>query len=368
MTRRWREAAQQVGLAVLSVGVALLLAEVVVRATGLVPEHALVGARLADARFTVLLDCYPSNPRSYFDIDLRTPENRARYSHVAPNRYGSVSARAPYAVESRYNSLRFRERPFADLPSGKTRVALLGDSFTEGQGVKEAETATRVLGRLLEAREPGKFDVVSCGRRGDDFPKLLETLDDCLLAEPDVVVYLMVLNDAEQSPEFRKRQTFVNDWILLRGHDEEATAPTFFQSRLVDLVKGRLDALRVGRETTRWYREMYDEPNRAGWEHTQGYLREMDRRLRAQGRRFGVGLWPLFVGLEGGYPFLSAHEAIQASCTAARIPFVDLRRAFAGSRTADLWVHPLDHHPNEHAHAAAARALVEPVISLVPRT
>jgi hypothetical protein len=93
----------------------------------------------------------------------------------------------------------------------------------------------------------------------------------------------------------------------------------------------------------------------------------MDRRLSARGRRFGVGLWPLLVGLEGDYPFVSAHEVIRASCAAARIPFVDLRDALAGSRTADLWVHPLDHHPNERAHAAAARALVEPVLSLAPR-
>jgi len=364
-----RETVQKVGLAALSLGLTLLLAEGALRMTGVPAARALVGARLTDARFTVLLDCYPSNPRGYFDIDLRTSESRSRYVNVAPRRYEAVAARAPYAVESRYNALRFRERAFSDLPAGKTRLALLGDSFTEGQGVKEAETVARTLARVLERRMPGRFDVVNCGRRGDDFPKLLETLDDCLAAEPDVVVYLKVLNDAEQSPEFRRRQSFVNDWILLRGREEdEGVVPAgFFDSRLLTLVKGRIDALRVDRETTRWYREMYDEPNRAGWEHTQGDLREMDRRLRTRGGRFGVALWPLFVGLEGSYPFAAAHEAIRASCEAGRIPFVDLRGAFAGSRTRDLWVHPLDHHPNERAAAAAAGALEEPVLALASR-
>jgi hypothetical protein len=358
---RGRELALKVALAALSVASAVLLAEIGLRLAGFGATSPLVGARLADARHTVLLDCYPTNPRSYFEIDLRTPESHARYAHVAPHRYDAVAARAPFALECRYNALRFRERDFAALPPGRTRVALLGDSFTEGQGVKQDETAARVLGRLLETEAPGRFDVVNCGRRGDDFPKLLDTLDDCLTADPAVVVYLMVLNDAEQAPEFRARQTFVNDWILLRGREEES-APRFFDSRLLRLARERLDAFRVGRETTRWYRGMYGEENRSGWVRTQASMREMDRRVRGRGGLLVTALWPLLVNLEGGYPFGAEHDAIRAACDAARIPFVDLRGALGKARTSDLWVHPLDHHPNERAQAAAAAALVLPVI------
>ena len=51
-----------------------------------------------------------------------------------------MARRAPYAVEFRYNSLRFRDAEFGPKRPGVRRVMVLGDSFTEGQGVKEPDT------------------------------------------------------------------------------------------------------------------------------------------------------------------------------------------------------------------------------------
>ena len=70
---------------------------------------------------------------------------------------------------------------------------------------------------------------------------------------------------------------------------------------LLALVSDRLETLRTSRATLRWDREMYAEPNREGWQRTQGYLREMNRRTRAQGGRFLVASWPLLVRLDD-YP------------------------------------------------------------------
>jgi hypothetical protein len=97
---------------------------------------------------------------------------------------------------------------------------------------------------------------------------------------------------------------------------------------------------------------------------TQDYLREMSRRLDQKGARLLVAPWPLFVGLEHGYPFKAAHEAIGAFCTVARIPHHDLLRVFEGRRTSDFWVHPVDHHPNERAHRLAAESLLPDVLEL----
>jgi hypothetical protein len=91
--------------------------------------------RMANARWTLLLDCYPTNPRGYFDIDLRQPASRELYFSVAPLRFDAVARRAPWAVESRYNELRFRDAPLGPKTPGVRRVMVLGDSFTEGQGV-----------------------------------------------------------------------------------------------------------------------------------------------------------------------------------------------------------------------------------------
>jgi len=346
-----------------------LAAEAGLRAVNYTPRRLQSTARLLDEGWTLLLDCYPKNPRRYFEIDLRQPESRARYGHLSAHRFDAVARRAPWAVEFRYNSLRYRDREFGPRRRGVRRVAVLGDSFTEGQGVKEADTYPRVLERLLNASEPGGFEVLNCGRRGDDFPALYESFEQVLRQDPDLVVYGMVPNDAAQSEAFRVRHAFVNDLIMDRGWSllgKPVPQMRRLESRLLASLRDRIDARRTARETTRWYLDMYGEPNREGWERTQAYLREMNRRLRARGARLLVASWPLLVYLEGDDPFASVRAEVARACAAAGIPRHDLRPALRGRRASTLWVDPLDMHPNEVAHRLAAESLA-PVVREMAR-
>jgi lysophospholipase L1-like esterase len=348
-------------LAVIPVGL-----EAVLRLSGFVPEREQAVRRMVDARWTTLLDCFPSNPRGYFDVDLRRPDSRARYERLAPQRFDAIARHHPWAVESRYNALRFRDAPLGKKPPGVRRVVILGDSFAEGEGVKEGDTVARVLARLLEERAPGRYEVRNCGRRGADFPEIYEAFEDVLPYEPDLVVYMLTLNDAVQPPEFRARQTYLNDWILDRTNvpDDPDAAPSLLRPRVFDFFSDRVGALITGRETTRWYLDMWGDANRAGWERTQEYLREMKRRLNPNGARLLVAPWPLFVGLDRGYPFAPVHETIRRFCLVAQIPHHDLLSVFLGRRTSGFWVHPVDFHPNEVAHRMAAEALVPDVLNL----
>jgi lysophospholipase L1-like esterase len=364
VSSRGREALLRLVLAAAAMGASLLGVELALRAAGYAPREYHASARLVDARWRMLLDCYPSNPRGYFDIDLRTPQHRERYFHLAPHRYESVIARAPWAVHVEYNSLRFREAEPTRPRAGVRRVVVVGDSFVEGQGVKAPDTCVRVLERLLNEGQ-GQWEVRNCGRRGADFPQLYdEAFEGALRYSPDVVIYGMVLNDADRSPEFQARQSYVNDWILDRGrlHDGRPFPEMhLFDSRLTALVADRIEKRRTAQATSRWYHEMYGEPNRAGWERTQGYIREMNRRTLAMGGRFLVVSWPLMIGLEGDDPFADVSEKVARLCLAAGIPRHDLRPAFHGQRTESLWVHPVDLHPNETAHRLAAESLA-PVV------
>ncbi len=369
MRARLRSLALNLALAGASLLVVLLLLEAALRLAGVAPTSELATRRIFDGRWTLLLDCFPSNPRGYFPIDLRLPENDARYRRLAPGRFDAIQRHHPWAVEFRYNALRFRDAPLGPKPAGKIRVMVMGDSFTEGQGVQEQNTAARVLGRLLEAAAPGRFEVRNCGRRATDFPALSQLFEEILPYDPDIVVYALVLNDAEQPEAFRARQEYLDDWILDRQNPPDAQGPapvSPWRSRLFDVVAGRVQSWRVGRETTRWYLDMWSDAN-PGWPRTQEQIRAMDRRLKARGARLLVAPWPLFVGLEDRYPLLPVHETIRRFCLGEGIAFHDTLPAFLGRRSSDFWVHPVDRHPNELAHRRTAETLAPVVLRLAER-
>ncbi len=105
---------------------------------------------------------------------------------------------------------------------------------------------------------------------------------------------------------------------------------------------------------------MWSDAN-PGWPRTQGYLRQMDRELKARHARLLVVSWPLLVGLDAGYPFEPVHRTLAGFFAREGIRYQDLLPAFRGRRPADLWVHEVDRHPNERAQAIAADALL-PVV------
>lgn len=354
----------QLALSAGAVVACALAVELVLRALDYAPESYGAFAHVANGRRTLFLDCYPDNPRGYFDTDLRDPAVRDRYRAWGFQRVDAVAFRAPWAVEVRYNALRFRDAELGAKPKGVRRVMVLGDSFTEAQGVREPDTLPKALERLLDSGERGRWEVHNCGRRATDFPQLYEAFDEILRYEPDLVVYAMVLNDVERSAEFESRQKYLNDWIVDMGRMAAEGAPPelgFWRPRVLALVTDRVRRYRVGRETTRWYRDMYAGPNRDGWEETKNRMREMNERMQERGGRLLVALWPLLVGLEDEYPFENVHRTIGEFCLTAGIPEVDLLSELRGHASDSLWVHPIDRHPNEVANRLAAGALA-PVV------
>ncbi len=310
----------------------------------------------------LFLDLYPSNPRGYFDLDLRRTDTRAGYEALLGRSLVEEARETPFAVEVRFNSLHFRDREVPPRRAGVRRVMVLGDSFTEGQGVREADTYPRVLERLLQEAEPGRWEVLNCGHRGADFPQLYVMFEQQVLpSDPDLVLYGMVLNDVAQTPAFGKRYPAINDWIR-----EQRAEPPAWWPRSLGFVKDRLAARRIGEESTRWYREMYAEPNREGWASTERLIKQMAERMRARGGRLAIALWPLLVDLETSYPFAEVHRQIADFCRANGIPLVDLLPTLRTRPARALWVYPADRHPNEMAHRLAAESLALALRDLGP--
>lgn len=348
-------------LALTSILLALTVGEGFVRIVGYSSPRFRGMARLASRDSRLVLDCYPSNPRQYFDIDLRDRAMRARYFSLAPHRYDRVARTTPFAIESRYSPAGFRgENPGPKRP-GVRRIVVFGDSFTEGLGVRPADAYPLVLEALLNAQEAGHWQVLNYGRRHTDFPELLDLFEEALAHDPDLVIYGMSLNDPVQSETLQAQLDSVYEWIMARRRVAAGPPRGRLESRLLELLADRIALFRIGRQTSRWYHDLYGEPNREGWRRTQDYWKSMNARAQDRGSRFLLVSWPLLVGLEGSYPFRDVSETIRGACLANGIAHHDLLPALQGRRSESLWVHPVDMHPNEIAHRLAAESLA-PVV------
>ena len=311
------------------------------------------------------LDCYPTNPRGYFDLDLREPLRRKRYEELGVPGLDDLASQAPFCVELRYNSAGLRDRIPAPRRTNVRRVIVVGDSFTEGQGVRESDVYSRLLEAQLNGGGKDSWEVLNFGRRGADIPGLAGIFEQALGLDPDVVVYGMVLNDCEQSPNFRAQHPLLSQ--RLRGHARADAPPSRrpFGLRSISFVTRQWEMFRVNWGMAEWYRDLYGQPNREGWRRTQAILQEMDLRLQRGGAHFLIAVWPVLVSLGGGYPLEQVHEAITAFCRSAGIACVDLLPALKGRSSASLWVHPVDTHPNELAHRLATANLAPAVRHLI---
>jgi lysophospholipase L1-like esterase len=315
---------------------------------------------LYNKEMTAGLDCYPSDPSGYFDLDLRAGATRARFEALGVRRVEDCADYAPHAVELRYNSLQLREPEPRPRRAGVRRVVVLGDSFTEGQGVKEHDAYPRVLEGALNA-SGGGWEVLNFGRRGADFPALQHAFDEVMAQDPDVVVYGMVLNDCERTEEFRTRHPFVTEWlegprhklVLMAGRPPFGTRTAFF-------VRRRIDQYRLDRAMRAWYVELYGEVNHEGWRRMQAAIETMHRRMALRGGHLLVATWPVLAHFDD-YPFRGAHETVGRFCHSGGIAWADLLPALQGRAAEDLWAHPHDPHPNALAHRLVAESLAPAV-------
>lgn len=226
------------------------------------------------------------------------------------------------------------------LRDGRPRAVFVGDSFTEGLGVRAVDTFPARLGRALD------IQALNHGVTGSD------TGEQRLLWRhygrtwaPDLVVWTFVLNDF--SPQIP-----VGPDYLMRYEP----AP-LLGSSLLGMTRLVLARRAAHTATVEGYRRSLDPALDPGaFAALEDTLREVDAELTARGGRVIFVIFPLMWDLRE-YPFRAAHQHVAAAAARAGVEVVDLLPAFAGERAADLWASAFDHHPNARGHAIAAERL-----------
>lgn len=346
----------------LGIGVALLLAELGFRFLALGPPELITKRWLIDeSRPGRLYHCYPSNPHREFDPvpDVTRGRWRLESALFEPEPIPLEELEdTPWCVEYRTSSQGLRDREYSNQPpEGVARILGVGDSFAVGEGVPVELGLFAQLDALLGE----KTEVLNGAQPGVNtreelaILKRLRTRFHCRRA---LVVF--VPNDIELNPELAASQDYINDLINIRAERlEEATRSNWIVEvsrlgRYLDMVSTMRKA---SRSTIAWYRDSYSpQRNEENLRRLSGYFREM---TALPDCRVVLVLYPLLEGFTTDYPLGEVHRRVSDLAVEAGLPVLDLAPVFSGIEPSELWVHPVDHHPNGRAHGLAAKAIVE---------
>ena len=341
--------------------------EVVLRALDIRPTKMLIKRYLMGNDAGSIYWCYPDNPHGEFrPVPDVTYGNWVLKIMKMPRMVEIPLARlgeTPWCVEYHTSPQKLRDREFGPRPGGVLRVAGVGDSFAAGEGVP----IERSLFKRIEANLGSGYEVINAAQPGHNTREELERLRflaskiDC---QRGIVVW--IANDVGRTPKLDARQDYVNDLVLLRDERLQDDDRRWYrgQSRLIDLVDSRLhlwsardDLARVTADTIQWYRDCYD-PSKNG-DNLRQFAADLAGIANVPGCRSVLVLYPMLEGIESEYPLADVHTYVAAAAKGAGLPVFDLAPVFRGQRSSDLWVHPVDHHPNGRAHELAAAAIVD---------
>lgn len=236
-------------------------------------------------------------------------------------------------------------------PAGMTRVVLLGDSLTFGQGVAQQDTYPA----RLRALSGESWEWIVLAKGGASTQTELGFLKEYGCAyKPDIVIASLVTND----PHVASGPPPPQDWPILtrRAGNADSYNPHF--AYLIDYHLNRLlDGLDMRYSYLDWEADLYDaeQPWFAEW---QSAVQEMSETARACGaeRLYAVTL-PSAANYQD--PDLRAsierkHAILTGEFEAAGFETVDLLPAYLtefGERPFhSLWALPNDGHPNAEVH------------------
>jgi GDSL-like Lipase/Acylhydrolase family len=153
---------------------------------------------------------------------------------LRPDVAGLVSGE-PWQADLATNALGFRDVPHGKKAAGVTRVAVLGDSFVFGSGVKQDEPLTRRLAALLGP----SFEVVNLGVAGYGTDQALLTLRRWgPRLSPDVVLAGFFWNDVMENAS-AEMYGMQKPRFVLMGHSLSLVPPGAAPERS---AAARLDA------------------------------------------------------------------------------------------------------------------------------
>ena len=258
-----------------------------------------------------------------------------------------------------YNQAPDRGHPSSRDATNVLRIAVIGDSFTQGSGVQVDDRYGARLERMLNLNDgvpPVEVRIFSHSGTSTFQQKYL--LQEALAWNPAVVVLGICLNDTEDWTHPARIDRWREEWMPRSPGPFRAFCQR--HSRVAALIDSRLWAFGSARRCVRYYRHLY-EPDGSGLLRMRNAIGFFKEECASRNIVFVPVIWPLlsFDFSPERYPMQFAHDAIHQICRDHGIPYLDLLPSFLGTIPKRMELVPgVDPHPSEIAHRIAAEAIV----------
>jgi lysophospholipase L1-like esterase len=275
---------------------------------------------------------------------------------------GNPALRYFYKGLYQTNTHGLRDSEFPLEPSEhESRILVLGDSFTYGQGVTLEETFPQRIEALLNrgGTEDRVFQVINGGKAGANTRWEVEFLKNKGWAfEPDLVVLQFFANDIEltTAPKEKSQNRILE--LFFRKPLSRSYVAFFLRFHFDQWVRSLY--VRADENLPKdWLWGVVEkvEANHPAWRECKEAFKELAAACREKGVPVVVVLFPHPGELHGAIKDI--HEAVAQVCLESGLPCLDLIDRVKGMAPEMQIVTEFDHHPSSAYHALAARCVVD---------
>jgi lysophospholipase L1-like esterase len=249
------------------------------------------------------------------------------------------------------NSSNFREeKPFIAKPDNVFRVTVIGDSFTEGEGVTAPQSFVSLIPSKLPSYRGKRVESYNLGLGGAG------TLDEqqvyrntAKTLSPDLVILQWNTNDFPSSAVSKEHSR-----LITGDYGSIAYPPAWMKwSALLRLIRNTWFTHRVSNDLI----ELSETELREG-AHNFSEVASLADEVINGGRQFLLVIFPEIIRLDD-YPYAGILKAFEANLKLHKIGYINLLPEISAFQDRQLWVHPSDHHPNSIAHQIAASMITD---------
>ncbi len=262
----------------------------------------------------------------------------------------------------RLNSWWFRDKEMVvTKPKGVIRIAVIGDSITYGQGIREEDRFTnQIEDHLTSGHRADHYEVLNFGWLGSETIDHFNVFKNTVIkVNPDFILLQWSINDVEGYDKSGRPEPIpLLPFDSLHSYLYQNSA--FYY--LLDLRwQTLIQSIGLSSSYESYLLERFGDPECQETIKYIDLLREFIGACKEQEIPLGLILFPNVVpDLAGSYPFRYLHDLVRGVCDQEGIPCIDLLDTYAQYEAyKELWVNRFDNHPSPLAHRLAAEKILE---------